>query len=147
TRSTEYCTDIAKMVQAPIFHVNADDPEAVIQVTQLALDFRNEFGRDVVIDLVRYRRHGHNEADEPSATQPLMYKKIKQHPTPRKIYSDQLINNGTISAEESTLLINEYRDALDGGECVVKEWRPTEQRAVDWSPYLNREWDMPYDDR
>lgn len=146
TRSTEYCTDIAKMVQAPIFHVNADDPEAVIQVTQLALDFRNEFGRDVVIDLVCYRRHGHNEADEPSATQPVMYKKIKQHPTPRKIYSDQLINNGTISAEESTLLINEYRDALDGGECVVKEWRPTEQRSVDWSPYLNREWDMPYDD-
>ncbi|WP_116472812.1 2-oxoglutarate dehydrogenase E1 component [Zobellella maritima] len=145
TRSTEYCTDIAKMVQAPIFHVNADDPEAVVQVTQLALDFRNEFGRDVVIDLVCYRRHGHNEADEPSATQPLMYQKIKKHPTPRKIYADKLIAEGTVSSEDVTSLINEYRDALDHGECVVKEWRPMEKHSVDWSPYLGHEWDMPYD--
>ncbi|PSJ45573.1 2-oxoglutarate dehydrogenase E1 component [Zobellella endophytica] len=145
TRSTEYCTDIAKMVQAPIFHVNADDPEAVVQVTQLALDFRNEFGRDVVIDLVCYRRHGHNEADEPSATQPLMYQKIKKHPTPRKIYADLLIGKGTVSTEDTTVMINEYRDALDHGECVVKEWRPMEKHSVDWSPYLGHEWDMPYD--
>ena len=145
TRSTEYCTDIAKMVQAPIFHVNADDPEAVVQVTQLALDYRNEFGRDVVIDLVCYRRHGHNEADEPSATQPLMYQKIKKHPTPRKIYADKLIANDTISAEDTTVMINEYRDALDSGECVVKEWRPMEKHSVDWSPYLGHEWDMEYD--
>ncbi|MBL1377987.1 2-oxoglutarate dehydrogenase E1 component [Zobellella iuensis] len=145
TRSTEYCTDIAKMVQAPIFHVNADDPEAVVQVTQLALDFRNEFGRDVVIDLVCYRRHGHNEADEPSATQPLMYQKIKKHPTPRKIYADLLIGKGAVSVEDTTVMINEYRDALDHGECVVKEWRPMEKHSVDWSPYLGHEWDMPYD--
>jgi 2-oxoglutarate dehydrogenase E1 component len=145
TRSTEYCTDIAKMVQAPIFHVNADDPEAVVQVTQLALDFRNEFGRDVVIDLVCYRRHGHNEADEPSATQPLMYQKIKKHPTPRKIYADRLIEDKAVSTEDVTSMINEYRDALDHGECVVKEWRPMEKHSVDWSPYLGHEWDMPYD--
>lgn len=143
-RSTEYCTDIAKMVQAPIFHVNADDPEAVVLVTQIALDFRNTFKRDVVIDLVCYRRHGHNEADEPSATQPLMYKKIKKHPTPRKIYADQLINEGVIDTAEVTGFINEYRDQLDHGECVVKEWRPMQQHSVDWNPYLKHEWDMSY---
>ncbi len=144
TRSTEYCTDIAKMVQAPIFHVNADDPEAVAFVAQLAVDYRNEFKRDVVIDLVCYRRHGHNEADEPSATQPLMYAKIKKHPTPRKIYADRLIAENTLGADEVTGLINDYRDALDKGDCVVKEWRPMTLHTVDWTPYLNREWDEVY---
>ena len=99
----------------------------------------------MVIDLVCYRRHGHNEADEPSATQPLMYQKIKKHPTPRKIYADQLIENGTVSAEQVTTQINEYRDSLDQGECVVKEWRPMQKHSVDWSPYLGHEWDMAWD--
>lgn len=144
TRSTEYCTDIAKMVQAPIFHVNADDPEAVAFVAQLAVDYRNEFKRDVVIDLVCYRRHGHNEADEPSATQPLMYAKIKKHPTPRKIYADRLIEENSLAADEITGMINNYRDALDKGDCVVKEWRPMTLHTVDWTPYLNREWDEAY---
>ncbi|QYJ99205.1 2-oxoglutarate dehydrogenase E1 component [Shewanella alkalitolerans] len=144
TRSTEYCTDIAKMVQAPIFHVNADDPESVAFVAQLAVDYRNEFKRDVVIDLVCYRRHGHNEADEPSATQPLMYAKIKKHPTPRKIYADRLIEEQTLGADDVTAMINDYRDALDKGDCVVKEWRPMTLHTVDWTPYLNREWDEAY---
>ncbi|MCE1699810.1 2-oxoglutarate dehydrogenase E1 component, partial [Enterobacter hormaechei] len=104
-RSTQYCTDIVKMVQAPIFHVNADDPEAVAFVTRLALDFRNTFKRDVMIDLVCYRRHGHNEADEPSATQPLMYQKIKKQATARKIYGDKLIAEGLLAANDVTEMV------------------------------------------
>ncbi|GAK23598.1 LOW QUALITY PROTEIN: 2-oxoglutarate dehydrogenase E1 component [Vibrio sp. JCM 19052] len=147
TRSTMYCTDIAKMVQAPIFHVNADDPEAVAFVTRIALDYRNEFKRDVVIDLVCYRRHGHNEADEPNATQPLMYQKIKKHPTPRKLYADVLIDKNESDIEVATQLVNEYRDALDKGEVVVKEWRPMALHSVDWSPYLGHDWDVEWDNK
>ncbi|SJL82376.1 2-oxoglutarate dehydrogenase E1 component [Vibrio palustris] len=146
-RSTMYCTDIAKMVQAPIFHVNADNPEAVAFVTRIALDYRNTFKSDVVIDLVCYRRHGHNEADEPNATQPLMYQKIKKHPTPRKLYADVLIERGESDTENVTQMINEYRDALDQGEVVVKEWRSMTMHSVDWSPYLGHEWNMPWDDK
>ncbi len=145
TRSTQYCTDIAKMVQAPIFHVNADDPEAVNFVTKLALDYRNKFKRDVVIDLVCYRRHGHNEADEPNATQPLMYQKIKKHPVPRQIYADQLVAEGSIDKHEVERLVSEYRAALDHGACVVEEWRPMTEHSVDWSPYLGHDWDVKYD--
>lgn len=145
TRSTMYCTDIAKMVQAPIFHVNADDPEAVAFITHIALDFRNTFKRDVVIDLVCYRRHGHNEADEPNATQPLMYQKIKKHPTPRKLYTDVLVERGDISLEDATALVNDYRDTLDKGEVVVKEWRPMQMHSVDWSPYINHDWQEEWD--
>lgn len=143
-RSTPYCTDIGKMVLAPIFHVNADDPEAVAFITRLALDYRNTFKRDVFIDLVCYRRHGHNEADEPSATQPLMYQKIKKHPTPRKIYADRLESEGVATQEDATEMVNLYRDALDEGECVVPEWRPMSLHSFTWSPYLNHEWDEAY---
>ena len=145
TRSTQYCTDIAKMVQAPIFHVNSDDPEAVAFVTQLALEYRNKFKKDVVIDLVCYRRHGHNEADEPNATQPLMYQKIKKHPVPRAIYADQLIAEGVIEQRDADRFIEEYRAALDHGACVVEEWRPMTEHSVDWSPYLGHDWDTQYD--
>lgn len=147
TRSTEYCTDIAKMVQAPIFHVNADDPEAVAFVTRLAFDYRHEFKRDVVIDLVCYRRHGHNEADEPNATQPLMYQKIIKHPTPRKLYADYLTEIGAFGLDVATGLVNQYRDALDRGECVVKEWRPMKLHSVDWAPYLGHDWTVEWDSK
>ncbi|MGQ8363917.1 2-oxoglutarate dehydrogenase E1 component [Glaciecola sp. 1036] len=145
TRSTQYCTDIAKMVQAPIFHVNSDDPEAVMFVTKLALDYRNKFKKDVVIDLVCYRRHGHNEADEPNATQPLMYQKIKKHPVPREIYADQLVAEGTIDKHEIDKMLEEYRAALDHGACVVEEWRPMTEHSVDWSPFIGHDWDTEYD--
>lgn len=145
TRSTQYCTDIAKMVQAPIFHVNADDPEAVSFVTKLALEYRNKFKRDVVIDLVCYRRHGHNEADEPNATQPIMYQKIKKHPVPREVYAEQLLAQGVIEQHEIDKLVADYRNALDHGACVVEEWRPMTEHSVDWTPYLGHDWDVDYD--
>jgi len=145
TRSGEYCTDIAKMIQAPIFHVNADDPEAVMLVTQIALDYRNKFKRDVVIDLVCYRRHGHNEADEPSATQPMMYQQVKKHPTPRQIYANKLIESNGFTKTETDQLANFYRKLLDEGQCTVEQWQPMTGHSVDWTPYLNHAWDEAYD--
>lgn len=144
TRSGEYCTDIAKMVQAPILHVNGDDPEAVILATQIALDYRNEFKRDVVIDLVCYRRHGHNEADEPSATQPLMYKKVKKHPTPRQLYADKLNAEGSIVKAKTDELTAYYRKLLDEGQCTVEQWRPMTEHSVDWTPFIGHDWDDDY---
>ncbi len=142
-RSTYYCTDVAKMIQAPIFHVNGDDPEAVVFVAQLAIDYRMKFNKDVVIDLICYRRHGHNEADEPAATQPVMYQVIKQHPTPRQIYADVLINAGKITADEAENLVNAYRDGLDAGKNnlphVVSQ--NINQSGEDWTPYLNKSFD------
>jgi 2-oxoglutarate dehydrogenase E1 component len=141
-RSTEYCTDVAKMVQAPILHVNADDPEAVIFATQMAMDYRNEFKRDVVIDLVCYRRRGHNEADEPAATQPMMYEKIRKLKTTRGLYAEQLVAAGVIGEDEAKQIETEYRDALDKGEHVVKSLvkEPNKELYVDWTPYLGHEW-------
>jgi 2-oxoglutarate dehydrogenase E1 component len=145
-RSTEYCTDVARMVQAPIFHVNADDPEAVLFVTQLALDFRNKFKKDVVIDLICYRRRGHNETDEPSSTQPTMYSVIKSHKSTRVLYAERLANEGLISKEDSDALNTTYRDALDNGEHVVKSLvkEPSVELFVDWSPYIGHKWSSFY---
>ena len=146
-RSTEYCTDIAKMVQAPIFHVNADHPEAVLFVTQLAVDYRNEFRKDVVIDLVCYRRRGHNEADEPSVTQPRMYELIKKHPTTRDLYAEYLIARQVLSREEDRWLVEGFRDSLDRDEPLVSSLvqEPNAQLFVDWTPYLGHDWDMGCD--
>jgi 2-oxoglutarate dehydrogenase E1 component len=141
-RSTHYCTEIAKMVQAPIFHVNADDPEAVIFVSQLALDYRMEFKKDVVIDLVCYRRRGHNEGDEPSITQPIMYKTIRKHPTTLTSYAANMIKDGAIAEDDFERRKLAYRDAMDKGESVhwdhLKE--PDTTMFVDWTPYLGLEW-------
>jgi len=144
-RSTEYCTDIAKMVQAPIFHVNCDDPEAVLFISQLALDYRNTFHKDVVVDLVCYRRRGHNETDEPSTTQPLMYDAIKKHPTTRTLYANQLIEEGLITKEGAEQLNSSYRKSLDEGTHVVKSLVhvPNTAMFVDWRPFLGHSWDMP----
>jgi len=143
-RSTNYCTDVAKMVKAPIFHVNADDPEAVVFVTRLALDYRMKYHKDVVIDLFCYRRHGHNEADEPGATQPLMYQVIKKHPTTRKMYADALIAEGVINKEQEKEIIEKYRSALEVGKNVVPHWLPMQKHefSVDWLSHLNKDWDL-----
>ena len=149
TRSTEYATDVAKMIEAPILHVNGDDPEAVLFVTQLAIDYRMQFKRDVVIDLVCYRRRGHNEADEPSGTQPLMYKIISKQRTTRELYADALVKDGIQSAEQVQALSDEYRTALDNGlhvvQSLVKE--PNKELFVDWRPYLGHKWTPQYDTR
>lgn len=141
-RSTVYCTDIAKMVEAPVFHVNGDDPEAVCFVVQAALDYRKKFHKDVVIDLVCYRKLGHNEGDDPTLTQPMMYKKVAQHPGVRSLYADKLIAENIINADEAEGLIQAYRDALDKGE-HVEQTRLTDYESkhrVDWSKYQGQDW-------
>ncbi|MBA1204509.1 2-oxoglutarate dehydrogenase E1 component [Pseudomonas capeferrum] len=149
SRSTEYCTDVAKMIQAPILHVNGDDPEAVLFVTQLAIDYRMQFKRDVVIDLVCYRRRGHNEADEPSGTQPLMYQQITKQRTTRELYAESLIKAGRLDAERVQAKIDEYRNALDNGLHVVKSLvkEPNKELFVDWRPYLGHTWTARHDTR
>ena len=146
-RSTDYCTDVAKMIETPIFHVNGDDPEAVVYVTNLAVDYRNEFKKDVVIDLVCYRRRGHNETDEPSATQPMMYKAIRSHKTTRAIYSEKLIAEGVITKDASEAMANEYRAALDRGDHVARGLvsEPDSSLFVNWSPYIGHDWQTPAD--
>ncbi|WP_300733450.1 2-oxoglutarate dehydrogenase E1 component [Pseudomonas sp.] len=149
SRSTEYCTDVAKMIQAPILHVNGDDPEAVLFVTQLAIDYRMQFKRDVVIDLFCYRRRGHNEADEPNGTQPLMYQQIAKQRTTRELYAERLTQESVVDAERVQAKIDEYRNALDNGLHVVKSLvkEPNKELFVDWRPYLGHAWTARHDTR
>ena len=150
-RSTLYATDVAKMINAPIFHVNGDDPEAVYFVTQLAMDFRMAFKKDVVIDMVCYRRHGHNETDEPSVTQPIMYKSIKALATTRSLYADELVKAGVVTASEAEGMIENYRNALDAGQNVAPDVVEGVQSApelqVDWSLYSATDWRTPYESK
>ncbi|HWS78122.1 MAG TPA: 2-oxoglutarate dehydrogenase E1 component, partial [Thermomonas sp.] len=136
-RSTLYCTDVAKMIGAPILHVNGDDPEAVAFVTELAFDFRQRFGKDVVIDLVCYRRHGHNEADEPAATQPLMYQKIRAMKTTRELYAARLAAEATIAGTDAQAMVDAYRGRLDSGEVTTEVVQvKADEFTVDWSSFL-----------
>lgn len=146
-RSTEYSTDIAKMVQAPIFHVNGDDPEAVVFIAQLAHDFRHTFRKDVVIDLFCYRRRGHNEADEPSATQPMMYKVINKKPTTRTLYADVLVQEKVIDRANADKMVEDYRSDLEAGKHVANALvlEPNTKMFVDWKPYLGHEYTDNWD--
>jgi 2-oxoglutarate dehydrogenase E1 component len=144
-RSTMYCSDVAKMLEAPILHVNADDPEAVVFASRLALRYRQQFHKDVVIDLVCYRRLGHNEADEPAATQPVMYQAIRQHPTVRQLYAGRLISDGTVSAEQAEQMIAQYRAGLDSGRLEQHHALGLigNQYTVDWARYAQADWSEP----
>ncbi|HMW57730.1 MAG: 2-oxoglutarate dehydrogenase E1 component [Candidatus Accumulibacter phosphatis] len=138
-RSSLYCTDIFKMAEAPIFHVNGDDPEAVALVTSLAVEFRKTFKKDVVVDIVCYRKLGHNEQDEPMVTQPLMYKKIQQHPGTRKLYADKLVAEGVLHAEGPNEIIADYRAHLDRGELLYNPVLAGYKHpmTIDWTPFVS----------
>jgi 2-oxoglutarate dehydrogenase E1 component len=142
SRSTLYCTDVAKIVQAPIFHVNASDPEAATFVARLAMEYRMAFGKDVVIDLICFRKHGHNESDEPLATQPLMYQRVHEHPGLRSLYADRLRRAGRISAEEADAMMPNYVAALERGEGVSQPLvcNVDKRFQIDYSPYKAANW-------
>jgi len=140
-RSSVYCTDIVKMVEAPVLHVNGDDPEAVVLATQLALEYRMEFRQDVVVDIVCFRKLGHNEQDTPSLTQPLMYKKIAAHPGTRRLYADKLTAQG-LGGTIGDDMFKAYRSAMDEGRHTVDPVLTNfkSKFAVDWSPFLGKKW-------
>ncbi len=142
TRSTLYCTDVVKMVEAPVLHVNGDDPEAVVLATQMALDYRQEFSKDVVVDIVCFRKLGHNEQDTPALTQPLMYKKIAQHPGTRRMYADKLVAQGVLTPEVPDAMVKAFRAAMDEGKNayspVLTNYKS--KFAVDWAPFLGKKW-------
>jgi len=142
TRGTLYCTDVAKMVEAPILHVNGDDPEACLLAVEIAVEFRQKFDKDVFIDLVCFRKQGHNEADEPMITQPLMYKRISQHAGTRALYAQRLAGEGIIRAEDAEAMIETYRVAMDKGlhtnTTILSNYKPP--FAVDWRPFIGKHW-------
>lgn len=144
SRSTLYCTDVAKMVQAPIFHVNGDDPEAVVYVAKLALDYRTEFKKDVVIDIVCYRRHGHSEADEPAATQPIMYRKIRQHKNVREILSARLVEEKVVTPDEIAATHKTYVESLESNRIVAgsRASNADFRFMINYEPFKNTAWDM-----
>ena len=142
SRSTLYCSDVVKMVEAPVMHVNADDPEAVVLCTQLAMDYRQQFRKDVVVDIVCFRKLGHNEQDTPALTQPLMYKKIAQHPGTRRLYGDKLVAQGVLETDGPAQMAKDFRAAMDAGKHTVDPVLTNfkSKYAVDWAPFLGKKW-------
>ena len=142
SRSTDYSSDVAKIIQAPVIHVNGDDPEMVVNAAKIACKYRNKFKKDIVIDLFCYRRRGHNEADDPSATQPLMYEKISNHASVLNQYEENLIKEGILKAEQSKTIKSNYRKSLEGGQSVAKNLakKPNDSLWFDWEPYLDVKW-------
>jgi len=142
SRSTLYCSDVVKMIEAPVLHVNGDDPEAVVYATELAMDYRQAFRKDVVLDIVCFRKLGHNEQDTPSLTQPLMYKKIAAHPGTRRLYGDKLVAQGVLPASGPDDMSKAFRAAMDEGRHTVDPVLTNfkSKYAVDWVPFLNRKW-------
>jgi 2-oxoglutarate dehydrogenase E1 component len=142
SRSTLYCTDVVKMIEAPVLHVNGDDPEAVVLCTQFAFDYRQQFKKDVVVDIICFRKLGHNEQDTPSLTQPLMYKKIAAHPGTRKLYGDKLVAQGVLPGDGPDRLVKDMRAAFDAGkhtaDPVLTNFKS--KYAVDWAPFLGKKW-------
>jgi len=142
TRSTLYCSDVVKMIEAPVLHVNGDDPDAVVWCTQLALDYRQQFNKDVVVDIICFRKLGHNEQDTPALTQPLMYKKIGQHPGTRRLYGDKLVAQGVLRQGEPDEMVKTFRAAMDAGkhhyDPVLTNFKS--KYAVDWQPFLGKKW-------
>ena len=141
-RSTDYSTDVAKMIQAPVIHVNGDDPEMVIKAVKIACKYREKFHKDVVIDLFCYRRRGHNEADDPSATQPSMYKKIAKHPSVLNQYQEKLMSEGFITKESALKIKNNYRESLEAGKTVAKSLSDHSNNSLwfDWTDYMDVLW-------
>ena len=142
SRSTDYSSDVAKIIQAPVIHVNGDDPEMVVNAAKIACKYRNKFKKDIVIDLFCYRRRGHNEADDPSATQPLMYKKISEHPSVLKQYEQALLTKKVLTNEKIRSIKTEYRKSLESGQTVAKNLakKPNNSLWFDWDPYLDTKW-------
>jgi 2-oxoglutarate dehydrogenase E1 component len=142
SRSTLYCSDVVKMIEAPVLHVNGDDPEAVVLCTQLAMDYRQQFKKDVVVDIICFRKLGHNEQDTPALTQPLMYKKIAAHPGTRKLYADKLVAQGVLPADGGDQMVKAFRAAMDAGRHTVDPVLTNfkSKYAVDWAPFLGRKW-------
>lgn len=142
SRSTLYCSDVVKMIEAPVLHVNGDDPEAVVLCTQLALEYRQQFKKDVVVDIICFRKLGHNEQDTPALTQPLMYKKIAQHPGTRKLYGDKLVAQGVLAEDGPDAMAKAFRAAMDEGRHTVDPVLTNfkSKYATDWSPYLGKKW-------